>query len=83
MILLLCFSLNYILFRSYSRIGHDNAGGGAAWHLDKVVIDAPSLGKSWTFPCSRWLAKDEDDGQIEREIYPQELSTEEYVPCKS
>ncbi|KAL5006870.1 hypothetical protein ScPMuIL_015676 [Solemya velum] len=63
------------------RIGHDNAGGGAAWHLDKVVIDAPSLGKNWTFPCSRWLAKDEDDGQIEREIYPQELSTEEYVPC--
>lgn len=64
------------------RIGHDNAGGGAAWFLDKVVIDAPSLGKAWTFPCSRWLSKKEDDGLIERELFPQELATEIYDKCK-
>ena len=66
---------------SYYRIGHDNAGGGGAWYLDSVEVDCPSLGKKWYFPCSRWLAKDEDDGQLERELYPQDLATEEYVPC--
>ncbi|CAH1787210.1 unnamed protein product [Owenia fusiformis] len=63
------------------KIGHDNKGGGGAWHLEKVEIDAPSLGKKWTFPCGRWLAKDEDDGLLERELYPQELATEQYIPC--
>ncbi|XP_048241483.1 lipoxygenase homology domain-containing protein 1-like isoform X2 [Haliotis rufescens] len=63
------------------KIGHDNAGGGAAWHLDNVVIDCPSLGRMWTFPCNRWLGEKEDDGAIERELFPQELATQEYVPC--
>jgi len=63
------------------RIGHDNAGGGGAWFLDKVEIDCPALGRKWLFPCNRWLSKDEDDGALERELYPQELDTEEYVPC--
>ncbi|KAK7479806.1 hypothetical protein BaRGS_00028986, partial [Batillaria attramentaria] len=64
------------------KIGHDNSGlGGAAWHLDNVVIDCPSLGKTWVFPCNRWLSEKDDDGQIERELYPQELETTEYRPC--
>ncbi|KAJ8017682.1 Lipoxygenase-likey domain-containing protein 1 [Holothuria leucospilota] len=60
------------------RIGHDNKGGFAGWMLDKVEIDAPSLGKRWCFPCGRWLDKKEDDGQIERELFPVESRTEEY-----
>ncbi|XP_071954737.1 lipoxygenase homology domain-containing protein 1-like [Antedon mediterranea] len=60
------------------RIGHDNKGGFAGWMLDKVVIDAPSLGKKWEFPCGRWLDKGEDDGQIERELFPITTRTEEY-----
>ena len=64
------------------RIGHDNAGGGGAWLLDRVEVDCPSLGKKWLFPCGRWLAKDEDDGQLERKLYPQEAATEDYAPCK-
>ena len=65
------------------RIGHDNAGGGGAWFLDHVEIDSPSLGKKWLFPCGRWLAKKEDDGKLERELWPQDVATEEYIPCES
>jgi hypothetical protein len=46
---------------------HDNAGLGGSWLLDKVTIENPT-GKKWTFKCGRWLAKDEDDKQIEREL---------------
>ncbi|XP_071795423.1 lipoxygenase homology domain-containing protein 1-like [Asterias amurensis] len=60
------------------KIGHDNKGGFAGWKLDKVEIDAPSLGKKWFFPCGRWLDKGEDDGQIERILHPVETRTEEY-----
>ena len=56
---------------------------GADWYLDKVIIDSPSLGKTWVFPCSRWLSKSKDDGKIDRDLYPQELETEEYIPCES
>jgi len=64
------------------RIGHDNAGGGGAWYLENVEIDCPSLGKKWFFPHGRWLAKDEDDGQLERELFPQDMATVEYKPCE-
>ncbi|XP_064633987.1 lipoxygenase homology domain-containing protein 1-like isoform X3 [Lineus longissimus] len=63
------------------RVGHDGAGGGAAWYLDKVEIDCPSLGRRWLFPCGRWMGKGEDDGLLERELLPQEMATEEYIPC--
>ena len=46
--------------------------------LDKVEIDAPSLGMKWYFSCGRWLDKGEDDGQIERILHPIETRTEEY-----
>ena len=51
--------------------------------LDKVEIDAPALGKRWYFPCGRWLDKGEDDGQIERELFPVETRTEEYQKRKN
>ncbi|GAB1599835.1 lipoxygenase homology domain-containing protein 1 isoform X2 [Argonauta hians] len=61
------------------KIGHDDAGLGSAWCLDKVIIDCPSLGKSWNFPCDRWLAKNKDDGLLDKELYPKPVSTE-YIP---
>ncbi|KAL3842214.1 hypothetical protein ACJMK2_020253, partial [Sinanodonta woodiana] len=63
------------------KIGHDNAGGGAAWYLEQVNIDCPSLGRNWKFPCRRWLDKSKGDGALEVELFPQELNTEEYIPC--
>ena len=53
-------------------IGHDGAGLGAGWHIDSVTVDIESLGKHLVFPCHKWLATDEDDGKIERELYPAE-----------
>ena len=63
------------------RIGHDGRGAGAGWHLKEVVVDAPKLGRKWRFPCNRWLDKSEDDGKIERDLEPQQMSTEDYTPC--
>ncbi|KAG8456825.1 hypothetical protein GDO86_002563 [Hymenochirus boettgeri] len=62
------------------KIGHDNKGLSAGWFLDWVEIDAPSLGHRVKFPCGRWLDKSEDDGAIERFLFPSELQTEHYVP---
>lgn len=58
----------------------DGKGAGAGWHLKEVIVDAPKLGKKWRFACGRWLDKGEDDGKIERELFPMEASSEEYVP---
>ncbi|CAF3234025.1 unnamed protein product [Rotaria socialis] len=51
------------------RIGHDNTGANPSWYLDKVVIyqEDQSYGPL-TFICDRWLAVNEDDGQIVREL---------------
>ena len=40
------------------------------------------LGPLRRWQVRRWLARDEDDGQLERELYPQDVATEEYVPCE-
>ena len=76
--------VNINLSYQYSccRIGHDNKGGFAGWFLDKVLVDAPSLGQRVVFPCGRWLDKDKDDGQLERELFPGLDTEEAYVPCK-
>ncbi|GAB0202568.1 lipoxygenasey domain-containing protein 1 [Grus japonensis] len=62
------------------KIGHDNKGNSTGWFLEWVEIDAPSLGQCLKFPCGRWLDKSEDDGAIERVIFPAELQTTEYIP---
>ncbi|KFV05227.1 Lipoxygenase homology domain-containing protein 1, partial [Pterocles gutturalis] len=62
------------------KIGHDNKGNSTGWFLEWVEIDAPSLGQCLKFPCGRWLDKSEDDGAIERMIFPAELQTTEYIP---
>ena len=53
---------------SYVIIGHDNSGSGPGWFLDKVEVESPSIGMIQVFPCDRWLARDEDDGKIERKL---------------
>ncbi|KAL2296415.1 hypothetical protein Nmel_015731, partial [Mimus melanotis] len=62
------------------KIGHDNKGNSTGWFLEWVEIDAPSLGQCLKFPCGRWLDKSEDDGAIERIIFPADLQTVEYIP---
>ncbi|XP_044630601.2 lipoxygenase homology domain-containing protein 1 isoform X1 [Equus asinus] len=62
------------------RIGHDNTGKAPGWFVDWVDVDAPSLGKCMTFPCGRWLARNEDDGAIFRDLFHAELQTRLYTP---
>lgn len=51
----------------------------SGWYLEYVDIDAPSMGQKWHFPCGRWIDKDKDDGQLERDLYPAEEETVRYV----
>jgi PLAT/LH2 domain len=48
------------------RIRHDNGGLRPGWFLDRVTVHREDTDEEWTFPCNRWLARDEDDGQIDR-----------------
>jgi hypothetical protein len=50
------------------RVRHDNAGVSPAWFLDHIAVRNEATGQRWTFPCHRWLARHEDDGEIERTL---------------
>lgn len=52
------------------RIGHDNYGSAPGWYLEEVAVDVPAHGQHVIFPCHQWLAKNEDDGRIERDLLP-------------
>jgi len=57
------------------RIRHDNKGNKPGWFLDEILIREIATGKVWVFPCHRWLATDEDDHKIDRELSPLETVT--------
>ncbi|XP_059360394.1 lipoxygenase homology domain-containing protein 1-like [Carassius carassius] len=65
------------------RIGHDNQGTNPGWHLDRVEIRRllrKGKGSETTiFPCERWLARSEDDGETVRELVPSEIITEKLL----
>ena len=50
------------------RIRHDNSGLGPGWHLKEVLIQSQIDGRQWLCECNQWLAKDEGDGKIERDL---------------
>ncbi|XP_041474499.1 uncharacterized protein LOC121423243 isoform X2 [Lytechinus variegatus] len=50
------------------RIWHDNSGKYPSWALSRLVIKDLETDKMYYFMCDRWLAVEEDDGQIERVI---------------
>uniref|UniRef100_A0A6B2KZF9 PLAT domain-containing protein n=1 Tax=Arcella intermedia TaxID=1963864 RepID=A0A6B2KZF9_9EUKA len=52
-------------------VWHDNSGLGPGWYLDRVYVEIEDQPASKVmFPCSRWLDKSEDDGQIKRNLVP-------------
>lgn len=53
---------------THMTIGHDNKGSGPGWHVGAVKLEAPTLGLIYPGSCDQWLAADEGDGQLEREI---------------
>uniref|UniRef100_A0A8C9YR90 Lipoxygenase homology PLAT domains 1 n=1 Tax=Sander lucioperca TaxID=283035 RepID=A0A8C9YR90_SANLU len=50
------------------RVWHDNSGPAPGWHLDYIDVKDEIMDKTFRFPCDRWLAKNDDDGQIMREL---------------
>jgi len=43
-------------------------GPAPGWHLEYIDVKDEILDKTFRFPCDRWLAKNDDDGQIMREL---------------
>uniref|UniRef100_H3CLV0 Lipoxygenase homology PLAT domains 1 n=1 Tax=Tetraodon nigroviridis TaxID=99883 RepID=H3CLV0_TETNG len=62
------------------RIGHDNRGVNPGWHLDRVeirrLLRKGKGSETVIFPCERWLAKSEDDGETVRELVPSDIIIE-------
>ncbi|XP_062236812.1 lipoxygenase homology domain-containing protein 1 [Platichthys flesus] len=50
------------------RVWHDNKGPSPGWHLEYIDVKDEAMDQTFRFPCDRWLAKNEDDGQIMREL---------------
>uniref|UniRef100_A0A3B4YR02 Lipoxygenase homology PLAT domains 1 n=1 Tax=Seriola lalandi dorsalis TaxID=1841481 RepID=A0A3B4YR02_SERLL len=50
------------------RVWHDNKGPAPGWHLEYIDVKDEAMDETFRFPCDRWLAKSEDDGQIMREL---------------
>uniref|UniRef100_A0A8C1Q280 Lipoxygenase homology domains 1a n=1 Tax=Cyprinus carpio TaxID=7962 RepID=A0A8C1Q280_CYPCA len=67
------------------RIGHDGRGGGCGWFLDKVMIreEGQPEASSIEFPCYRWLDRNEDDGQIVRELVPTDDAVGYHIAIKT
>uniref|UniRef100_A0A8C3USI3 Lipoxygenase homology domains 1 n=1 Tax=Catharus ustulatus TaxID=91951 RepID=A0A8C3USI3_CATUS len=65
------------------RIGHNGSGINSGWHLDRVTIRRllpnGKGSETVTFPCERWLAKSEDDGETVRELVPTDIFTEKLL----
>eukprot|EP01106_Pelomyxa_sp_JSP_P006455 TRINITY_DN203_c0_g1_i6.p2 TRINITY_DN203_c0_g1~~TRINITY_DN203_c0_g1_i6.p2 ORF type:complete len:304 (-),score=123.76 TRINITY_DN203_c0_g1_i6:224-1135(-) len=51
---------------SQLRVWHDNKGFSAGWFL--ISITVTSGGKTYFFPCNRWLDTGEDDHKIDRTL---------------
>ena len=50
------------------KVWHDNSGLKSAWNLDRIEVYDKLAEDNFLFPCNRWLATNEDDGQICREL---------------
>eukprot|EP00012_Vannella_robusta_P006373 CAMPEP_0206209180 /NCGR_PEP_ID=MMETSP0166-20121206/16756_1 /ASSEMBLY_ACC=CAM_ASM_000260 /TAXON_ID=95228 /ORGANISM="Vannella robusta, Strain DIVA3 518/3/11/1/6" /LENGTH=202 /DNA_ID=CAMNT_0053630529 /DNA_START=44 /DNA_END=649 /DNA_ORIENTATION=+ len=64
------------------RVGHNNQGWGPGWFLDKVIVRNETSGQEWFYLCGKWLATDEDDGQIVRTIESSLEDGQSYTPFK-
>ena len=50
------------------RLAHDNSGDFPGWLCDEVSMKDADTNEELTFSCRRWLARDEDDQEITREL---------------
>ncbi|XP_077208521.1 oxygen-regulated protein 1 [Paroedura picta] len=50
------------------RIGHNNSGESPAWHCKELLLQNLMTEEQFELPVHRWLAQDQDDGEICREL---------------
>ncbi|CAF4182729.1 unnamed protein product, partial [Rotaria sordida] len=63
-------------------IAHNNKGLGPGWFLDRILIEDVNTHHMYEFPCNRWLAKDEDDKQIARLLFPKTSTDQGKQPVR-
>lgn len=51
------------------RIWHDNSGKRSSWYLSRLSIKDLSKDKMYFFMLDRWLAVEEDDGQVSQKVF--------------
>jgi len=61
-------------------IAHNNKGTAPGWFLDRILIEDIHEHRIYEFPCHKWLATDEGDGQISRYLYPKEGGGPDSIP---
>ncbi|CAF2728225.1 unnamed protein product [Rotaria sp. Silwood2] len=61
-------------------IAHNNKGLAPGWFLDQILIEDVNAHHIYEFPCNRWLAKDEDDKEISRFLFPKKPIDHEKEP---
>ncbi|XP_028406520.1 polycystin-1-like isoform X2 [Dendronephthya gigantea] len=52
------------------RVWHDNAGESPGWFLQRILVQDMQTDKKTWFLCDKWLAVEEEDGSIERNLPP-------------
>uniref|UniRef100_A0A8C5ZPR1 Polycystin-1-like protein 1 n=1 Tax=Marmota marmota marmota TaxID=9994 RepID=A0A8C5ZPR1_MARMA len=50
------------------RLWHDSHGPSPSWFISHVMVKELHSGQSWFFPAQCWLAADQWDGHVEREL---------------
>lgn len=56
------------------NLSHDGHRAGLltnpSWYIDRVEVDAPTLGKKFVFPAELWLDKSKGEGTLEKDLFP-------------
>ncbi|XP_032895616.1 polycystic kidney disease protein 1-like 1 [Amblyraja radiata] len=50
------------------HVWHNNGGLSPSWYVTSVIVKDVLNGMCWFFPAECWLAADEGDGKVEREL---------------
>ncbi|MBN3291773.1 PK1L1 protein, partial [Polypterus senegalus] len=58
--------------RTYTtaKLWHNNGGHSPSWYLSHVIVKDLTDGTCWFFMAETWLAVDEGDGKVERDLTP-------------
>lgn len=62
------------------RVWHDDAGLASGWMLDQIIVHSEKDNRDYYFPCGKWLATDEGDKRIERELAAADKAGKTYLP---